>query len=136
MSDRKEEFAECMDCTCLALRKAARAVTQHYDRLLRPVGLRATQFGLLVVLTQSGPVPMSRLADLMGMDRTSLTRNLRPLETKGQVSVSEDAEDRRVHVVAITSKGRAALRTALPAWRQAQASLGERLECRGTITRA
>ncbi|MGH6922173.1 MAG: MarR family winged helix-turn-helix transcriptional regulator [Propylenella sp.] len=121
----RDEFAECMSCTCLALRKAARAVTQHYDRALRPAGLRATQFGLLVGLTQSGPVPMAKLADIMGLDRTSLTRNLRPLEATGWLTVAEDDEDRRVRIVAITPKGVAALRKARPAWRKAQTSAGK-----------
>lgn len=125
--DAKREFAECMDCTCLAARKAARAVTQHYDRALRPTGLRVTQFGLLVVLTQSGAIPMAKLADLLGMDRTSVTRNLRPLEAKGRLKITAGDKDRRVRMIAITPAGIAALKKALPAWRKAQASAGSLL---------
>jgi DNA-binding MarR family transcriptional regulator len=114
------EFQECRVCHCYALRRAARLVTQHYDRLMRPVGLRATQFTLLVALAENGPMPMTRLAARLGLERTSLTRNLKPLEAKGWVAVAADT-DRRVHTVAITAPGRAKARAALPQWRKAQA---------------
>jgi hypothetical protein len=74
---RSSEFDECRACVCFAVRKAARAVTQHYDRALRPYGLRAPQFNLLAMLAQTGPLPMVKLAEWLGLDRTSLTRNLR-----------------------------------------------------------
>ena len=120
------DFGACASCTCFALRRAARAVTQHYDRLLRPTGLRVTQFTLLAALTVAGPLPINRLARRLGLERTTLTRNLRPLEAKGWLAVTEDA-DRRVHTVEITARGRAMARTALPAWREAQATVGARL---------
>jgi DNA-binding MarR family transcriptional regulator len=114
------EFQECRACHCYALRRAARLVTQHYDRLMRPSGLRTTQFTLLVTLAEAGPMPMTRLAGRLGLERTSLTRNLKPLDAKGWVVVAADA-DRRVHTVAITASGRAKARAALPHWRKAQA---------------
>jgi DNA-binding MarR family transcriptional regulator len=126
VSDDARDFGACASCTCFAMRRAARAVTQHYDRLLRPTGLRVTQFTLLAALTVAGPLPINRLARRLGLERTTLTRNLRPLEAKGWVAVAEDA-DRRVHTVAITARGRAMARTALPAWREAQATVGARL---------
>jgi DNA-binding MarR family transcriptional regulator len=93
---------------------------------LRPAGLRATQFTLLATLVQTGPLPMNRLARQLGMDRTTLTRNLAPLAVKGWLVVEED-EDRRVRSVSITANGTATARSALPLWRKAQASAGARL---------
>jgi DNA-binding MarR family transcriptional regulator len=107
---------------CFGLRRAARIVTQHFDRHLRPVGLRATQFTLLVVLARAGPMPMNRLASRLGMERTTLTRNLRPLEAKQWVRVVED-QDRRVRTVSITPAGEEAASQALDQWRKAQESV-------------
>jgi DNA-binding MarR family transcriptional regulator len=115
------EFHECRACLCFAVRKAARAVTQHYDRALRGTGLRATQFNMLTVLAEAGPLPMASLAEFMGMDRTSLTRNLRPPARKKWLKVRAGDDDRRVRIVEITPAGIAVLRRALPAWRKAQA---------------
>lgn len=116
-------------CTCFKLRRAARRVTQVYDRHLQPTGLRITQFGLLARL-RGGPLGMTQLADRMGMDRTTLTRNLRPLERLGYVTVDQ-GEDRRTRSVAITQAGRTAFAAALPCWSAAQtavrATLGQTL---------
>jgi DNA-binding MarR family transcriptional regulator len=71
-------------------------------------------------------MPINRLASRLGLDRTTLTRNLQPIEANGWVSVAED-DDRRVRTVAITARGRTAVRGALPAWRQAQATAGAKL---------
>ena len=106
---------------CFKLRRAARIMTQHYERYLRPVGLRATQFTLLAALAQAGPMPMHRLATALGLERTTLTRNLRRLESQDWVSVQEK-EDRRLHMVGITEAGREVTRAALPAWREAHAA--------------
>jgi DNA-binding MarR family transcriptional regulator len=125
------EFDECRSCACFAVRKAARAVTQHYDRALRPHGLRATQFNVLALLAQTGPMPMAKLADLLGLDRTSLTRNLRPLVRRRCASVTEDDDDRRLRMAAITPGGISVIRKALPAWRAAQASAGSILDRSG-----
>ncbi len=131
MTGKSPEFDECLACHCFAVRKTARAVTQHYDHALRGTGLRATQFNTLVVLAKAGPLPMARLAEFMGMDRTSLTRNLKPLARKRWIKISPGEEDRRVRMVAITPAGIAALRKALPAWRSAQASVGAILDRSG-----
>ena len=120
------EFRDCQRCLCSGLRRAARLVTQHYDRHLRPAGLRVTQFTLLAMLAQTGPLPIGRLASGLGLERTTLTRNLGPLEAKGWVAIKEE-QDRRVHSVAITSKGRAAARAAQPFWRKAQATAGAKV---------
>ncbi|MGE5148433.1 MAG: MarR family winged helix-turn-helix transcriptional regulator [Candidatus Eiseniibacteriota bacterium] len=113
------DFAPCAGCMSFALRRAARAMSQHYAKHLRPTGLRGTQFTMLATLVTGGPMPISRMARRLGLERTTLTRNLKPLEAKGWIAVTED-EDRRVHVVSVTAKGRAMARKALPAWHKAQ----------------
>ena len=121
---RSSEFDECRSCHCFAARKTARAVTQHYDRALHGTGLGANQFTTLSVLAQAGPLPMAELAGTLGMDRTSLTRNLQPLARSGWVAIEPGADDARSRIVSLTRAGTAALRKALPAWRAAQASAG------------
>ncbi len=101
------------------LRRAARAVTQMYDRFLAPSNLQVTQFSVLVACAVAGPAPMTLLSEQLVMDRTTLVRNLKPLQTRGLVMVST-GEDRRVHVVALTDKGYSALAKALPLWQEAQ----------------
>lgn len=121
-----EEIAR--DCLCFRVRKTARAVTQWYDSYLQPTGLRSTQFNLLVAIGLAQAVPVSRLAEVLVMDRTTLTRNLKPLESQGLVRI-EPGEDRRVRVISITDRGLQVLQEALPQWRKAQEqirlSLGE-----------
>jgi DNA-binding MarR family transcriptional regulator len=126
MTDDLETFRECRNCLCFAARRAARAVTQHYDRQLRPTGLRVTQFSMLALLAAAGPMPINRLAREMGLERTTLSRNLQPLVAKRWITITEE-DDRRVHSVEITGKGRAIVREALPLWRKAQASAKKRL---------
>jgi len=122
-----DEFDECAGCVCAGIRRAARAVTRHYQRHMRGTGLHGTQFSVLASLANAGPMPVSGLARRLGVERTTLTRNLKPLETKRWIKISMDA-DRRVRRVAITAAGRAVARRALPGWRAAQASVGPRLK--------
>src|SRR5689334_4370555 len=117
------EFAACRQCRCFAVRKASRAVTQHYDAALRKTGMRVSQFNTLTVLTQTGALPMQNLAEFMGLDRTSLTRNLQPPVRKRWIRIAPSDEDRRVRMVSITPAGVAALRKAVPTWREAQSSV-------------
>ncbi len=109
-------------CACFNLRKAARAVTQLYDEVLAPSGLRGTQFSVLAVISAAGPATMTDLADTLVMDRTTLTRNLKPLLGRGLVERGE-GEDRRQRPIAITPAGRDALGQALPLWEKAQARI-------------
>jgi DNA-binding MarR family transcriptional regulator len=113
------DFAACRDCACSAARRKSRELTRFYERAMRGSGLRASQFTLLSTLIQTGPMPATRLADFLGLERTTLTRNLRPLARDGLV-VIEEGVDRRVHEVAIAAKGEEAARRAFPAWRKAQ----------------
>jgi DNA-binding MarR family transcriptional regulator len=112
---------ECAQCLCLASRQAARSVTRAFDRKLRPHGIRATQFSALTMLALRGQLTIGELANWLGVERTTLTRNLELIEAKGWVRI-QVGDDARARVVSVTSKGRAAVTAAIGAWREAQAS--------------
>lgn len=107
-------------CNCYALRKATRRVTQLYDHLLAPLGLRATQYALLIEVERRGPISLIPLADAMVMDRATLGHNIRPLEADGYLALSV-GRDRRSREVSLTNSGRKILAKAKPRWQQAQA---------------
>jgi DNA-binding MarR family transcriptional regulator len=113
-------------CACFNLRKAARAVTQMYEAALEPSGIRATQLSVLVALSLTERAPLSRVADALLMDRTTLTRNLRPLERRGWVR-TERGPDRRERYLVLAATGRAALDRALPLWEKAQGRIVEQI---------
>jgi DNA-binding MarR family transcriptional regulator len=113
-------------CACANVRKAARAVTQLFDEVLQPTGLRSTQFTLLVAVALLGEAPVTQLSRALLMDRTTLARNLRPLESLWLLTI-EAGTDRRRHMVQLTEHGRQALARALPYWEQAQHQVVERL---------
>jgi DNA-binding MarR family transcriptional regulator len=119
MASDEIDFAETRQCACSAARRKSRELTRFYERAMRGTGLRAAQFTLLATLIQTGPTATTRLADFLGLDRTTLTRNLRPLHRDGHVTI-EDGADRRVHKVGVTAKGVEAAERAYPAWRRAQ----------------
>jgi len=108
---------------------AARAVTRLYDDTLRSVGLRATQLAILAAVGGDEVVSITGLAKFMGMDRSTLTRNLAPLERDGLIRVGVEGW-RRSRTVEITKKGRSRLREALPLWETAQQTLQRRLGMR------
>jgi len=107
------------DCTCFRVRSAARRVTQIYSKHLAPTGLRISQFSLLGFVTARGPVTITELSDLLATDRTTLTRNLRPLLSSGVVERATAADKRRHELVA-TPAGRALFKRALPLWAAAE----------------
>ncbi len=117
---------ETSQCTCFNLRKASRSVTQMFAGYMQPTGLGPTQFSLLAVLARRGSLSINELADGLVMDRTTLTRNLRPVERQGLVKILP-GEDRRTRIVTLTSRGRATYESALPLWREAQKEIIERL---------
>jgi DNA-binding MarR family transcriptional regulator len=106
-------------CNCLSLRQATRRVTQLYDQSLSPLGLRATQFSLLMQIEHLGPITLNPLAEAMVMDRATMGHNVRPLEARGLVRL-EVGEDRRSREVSITCAGRDLLVEARRHWRRAQ----------------
>jgi DNA-binding MarR family transcriptional regulator len=107
-------------CNCLAIRKAARHVTQHYDRFLAPLGLRTTQFSILSQLSRLGPRTINELAAHLAMDRTTMGRNIRPLERDGLVAIAVDPRDRRSRALSVTETGCERLAQARIRWEAAQ----------------
>ncbi len=114
-------------CVCLAVRRAARQVARRYDDAFRPLGITSGQFSILSALLRDETVPLGALADFLGMDRTTLNRNLKPLEDDRLVATTASREDRRVRGLVLTSKGRALLDRAIPIWRAAQRDSERRL---------
>src|SRR5205814_139227 len=119
---KEPTLRDCAGCLCLASRRAARTITRAFDRHLRPHGLRVTQFTLLTNLQLRGPTPIGELAEVLGLERTTLTRSLALLETERWIDIRADRDDARSRIVAIAPKGRAMVAQALPAWRKAQAA--------------
>lgn len=107
-------------CNCLALRQATRHVSQLYDRHLAPHGLTVSQFSIVARLSRRGPRAINELARELVMDRTTLGRNLKPLERDGLVSLEVDRQDRRSRRLTVTDHGRAVVEAAWPAWEAAQ----------------
>lgn len=116
-------------CACHKVRMAARAVTRAYDDVLRPTELRATQLLVLVAIAIDGAMSIAALANFLGMDRSTLTRNLRPLEKEGLITVGAEGW-RRSRTLEITKQGRARVRDALPLWEKAQQMLMRKLGAR------
>ncbi len=110
------------ECICINLRRATQIVTQYYDALLAPSGLKLTQFSLLHQIRLREPVRISELARVTGLDRTTMGKNLQLIARSGLISLSP-GEDRRERVAQLTSKGRQALNMAYPLWKNAQATM-------------
>jgi DNA-binding MarR family transcriptional regulator len=119
MTPEEVDFVACRQCVCTAARRRSRDLTRTFEKAMRAAGVRGTQFTLLATLVQTGPIATTRLADLQGLERTTLTRNLRLLVRDGFVRIDE-GEDRRVRNVAITPAGEEAARRAFPFWKKAQ----------------
>ena len=107
-------------CTCFRVRRLARRITQIYDHVLAPCGLRVTQFSLLSALRHGGAMAVGSLAASLDMDRTTLTRNLKPLVDLGLVSLDRSTTDARQREVRLTDEGRARRDEARRLWRKAQ----------------
>ena len=123
---------EVMECTCLRMRRAARQFTQIYDRALEPAGLTVMQFGLLANLfgasfRRSDVSSIGAIAERLGMDPTTLNRNLKPLKARGLVKDQTDPSDGRLRIVQITGKGRHELNNAMVLWRQAHTKVEQTL---------
>lgn len=105
-------------CLCLHVQRAARALARRFDEVLRPFGLTNGQFSLLMSLNRADPPPMGPVANLLAMDRTTLTAALKPLERRGLVEISPDPADRRSRILKLTRDGRKLLARATPVWQQ------------------
>ena len=108
-------------CTCFALRKLTRTVTRLYDQHLAAASLKTTQYSLLKSIAQ-GPLPVAELAARLSTERTTLTRNLKPMIEAGWVEL-KPGEDSRQRIVTITAAGRDTVKAAKQAWRRAQSEL-------------
>jgi len=115
MNNTLREFPD-LPCMCASFRRAARALTHLYDEALRPVGLRATQFTIMQVLSLAGEVSQGQLAQMLAMDSTTLTRTLQIMSREGWIA-ERRGEDRRER-----------LNRALPCWEKAQTQLGRQLQ--------
>jgi|SRR5262245_26480334 len=111
---------QSVGCTCLRLRKAARRVSQIYDRALEPCGLTVTQYSLLGHIAALDGIGVGALAAKMVMDPTTLTRNVKPLLSQALVVLVPDPADRRARRLNLTEAGRRRLAQAKPAWQRAQ----------------
>jgi DNA-binding MarR family transcriptional regulator len=127
-------------CNCLAVRQAARHVTQLYDRHLAHVGLRATQYSILARLSRLGPLSINELAAMMVMDRTTTGRAIRPLERDGLIAIAP-GRDERTRVVRLTQAGKERVKAAAAHWRAAQRQFereygsGDAAELRAALAR-
>jgi len=115
-----------LPCACATLRRASRAVTQFYNRALEGSGLEVTQFTFLQVLATAGELTQGRMAGLLAIDSTTLSRSLKPLEKAGWIA-SRAGRDRRERILRLTATGRRTLEQALPWWRGVQEQLRKRL---------
>ena len=115
-----QNLAALPDCNCLALRQAARHVTQFYDQYLAPTGLRSTQFSILAKLHGLGPTTINVLARELVMDRTTLGRTMLPLERDGLIAIKEGVLDRRSKELRVTKAGTELLQRAAKLWVEAQ----------------
>src|SRR5260221_2422738 len=109
------------ECNCFAVRAAARHVSQSYDRFLAPTGLRTTKYPILARLRRKGRLPITALAEAMVMDRTTLGRNILPLQRDGLIKIKSAASDRRAKELRLTKAGESRLQQAREGWSQAQA---------------
>ncbi|QJW48714.1 winged helix-turn-helix transcriptional regulator [bacterium BFN5] len=120
----EKNFSNQSLCHCTNLRRASRAITQYYDEMLEPSGLKVTQYGLLNHIRRLGPLTMNELSQAMRLERTTLVRNLKPLEQMGLVTsfASTNSQARQLN---LTEMGTQVLAAAAPYWNQAQQQLAE-----------
>lgn len=123
-------------CLCLHTQRAARALARLFDDVLRPLGITSGQFSLLMALSRPAPWRIGDLANMLAMDRTTLTANLKPLERDKLVSVAIAKDDRRSRDVKLTLKGHALLKRAFPIWKRAHAEVDNAIACKPDQLRA
>ena len=117
-------------CSCVNLRRASRAITRIYDQALEPAELKITQYSVLANVARSGPLNISRLASILNLDRTTLVRNLKSLETSGFIE-NADVSDPRERAIRITESGRLIVERAKPYWKLAQQQIKDHLGTEG-----
>ena len=126
-NDQTVPFANTLmvrdSCLCLHVRRAARTIARRFDDAFRPLDLTSGQYSLLMSLNRPSPPHMKDVADLLAMDRTTLTANLKPLERRGLVEITPDPKDKRGRLLSLTRDGMALLARAFPIWKETQNQL-------------
>jgi DNA-binding MarR family transcriptional regulator len=122
-------------CLCLHVQRAARALARKFDEVLRPYGLTSGQFSLLMSLNRPAPPTMKDVAELLAMDRTTLTAALKPLARNGWVKVTPDKIDKRSKRLLLTAAGSAVLADAVPVWKKNHVALDAALPRSGDALR-
>ena len=107
-------------CLCAMIRKAGRIATRNYDKCLKSSGLKSTQYGMLTNIAKNPAITVSELAELMFMDQTTVSRNLRVLQKSGYIHLEDDIADQRVKRIQITDFGVSKMNEAMPLWEKAQ----------------
>ena len=115
------------NCLCLHVQRAARVLARRFDDALRPLGLTSGQFSLLTSLNRSEPPGIGRIANVLAMDRTTLTANLKPLERRKLVKIVPDKNDKRNRLLHLTKAGHRLLEEALPIWRETHGAIEKRV---------
>ena len=129
------------ECFCMNLKRATRLMARRYDEALEPVDLNNGQYSTLMAVAGLQPASMQKVADMLGMDRTTLTATLKPLQRRSLLSIYVDTADRRTRILRLTDAGEALLRQALPLWKKVQqavsrnVSRGADLEFREQLAR-
>jgi DNA-binding MarR family transcriptional regulator len=122
-------------CLCLHAQRAARALARRFDIALKPAGITSGQFSLLMALNRPEPPPMTSVAALLAMDRTTLTANLKPLRRRGLVTISVGERDGRARLLALTEEGQAVLAMAVPIWHATHGEIEAGLADAGRLRR-
>jgi DNA-binding MarR family transcriptional regulator len=121
------DLSATKNCHCLAARRHAREITRLYNEKLRIHGLQSTQLSVLAALALKGPTPLGELANLLGLERTTLTRSANRLEDEGWVTDAE-ANDARKRCLNLTPDGRKKVESAYPAWKETQDEVDEQMD--------
>ena len=114
-------------CLCLHVQRAARAMARRFDEALRPVELTNGQFSLLMSLNRTIPPGIGSVAELLAMDRTTLTAALKPLERRGLVKIATAKDDKRSRLLSLTPAGRKLLARAVPIWKREHAAVDKQI---------
>jgi len=114
-------------CLCLHVQRAARTLARRFDDAFRDVGITSGQFSLLMSLNRPDPPTISAVAELLAMDRTTLTAALKPLQRRKLVTISVDRQDRRSRRLSLSAEGRAVLASAVPIWTRTHAEIDKEL---------
>jgi len=122
----KRSVNNISNCTNMKLRKATRLVTQAYDVAMQSAGIKSTQFTLLATVNALGSPAITKLAEVMVMDRTTLSRNLKPLINKELVIVGSE-QDQRIRKISLTPEGKILVSEAMPQWQQIQDTIVSRM---------